>query len=1095
MPTYTIAGKRVTSPEPLSDEEIAALYSDFTGAKTAAPAPAAATKERFTPELPRDIRTPQDVDVRRGASGLLGLPGGLLDIATGIAGIGGENAVTRWLREKERSLAAQAPSQEGYEAGKIVPQIVPAATTAKVVSKIPAASAATRALLQAAGQAGQAYAVTPSASEDREQMSVLGLGPRESAAVVEGGLGLAGEAAAPLVRRGIDFSRTMRDRFADRITGLPTTPVTEQERAALAISQRLGPKVSEDELSAVAKAQQEEATRREELAALKTRQAAAEAAREQQRQALIAQKKAAQEAEAKALETVELTPTRGKQELGQRLRDTVMAARKKYMDERAQAIGKFESGDEVPVFTVAKEKEAAGQFISKTDEFKDLVKFLQERGVGRTGKSELDREEIKAFRNVLRDITPKQRISETVIDEAGNKAVVRRLEPIDITFNKLEKLRRRIAAGDPGVTETGFKAIIGDNRKELVEKISKVMESFSPGYLDYKKAYAETSEPLDFLKVNTVGKKATGFQKFSQEEFQSNPESVLDALLNNPSKTNADNLLKFVGNEGKDDIEQVVLEALVDKAGGKAAGYTKVLEKYDDFLNAFPSAKKRLQDEATSFEKATAPARSEFEAATSGLEKIKTGRAQERLEIKLANAAFKRAEGIRVAAQDKIKARNQIDEQTLIDISEAANKIPLDTSLGLSQAAALAAVGYGASELAFDSPLGGLLGIAGGLMRRKAAKNAFATKKKEVADRIETELRKIISDQTGARGASIQKRIDNEADIMSAQRLANQALSNLGIKPGTGAVTTNAIYKAFASDEGAEPAGEEPSQAEEEEVVSAESGSEPEPAAEEQSYDIDSIIAERDAGDLAPLIKSIYEQESSSGKVDTSKQNYAGAKGPMQVTKDTFDNMKDAGMLPEDYSFDNVSHLAQAGVVLIQDLARRYDNDPEKIAAAYYGGPKAVTKSGIRREQRDKKNPKAPTVGEYADQVLARLMPTAQAEGMAEGGLVEPGNIDVSKLPAVRNADGTYSTVRSMGVNINGKEVLIPTVINGRVVSEKEAINHYLKTGKHLGVFSTPEESTAYAEKLHQMEAQRIKKARGGYTLAEELLLRRYANR
>ena len=116
-------------------------------------------------------------------------------------------------------------------------------------------------------------------------------------------------------------------------------------------------------------------------------------------------------------------------------------------------------------------------------------------------------------------------------------------------------------------------------------------------------------------------------------------------------------------------------------------------------------------------------------------------------------------------------------------------------------------------------------------------------------------------------------------------------------------------------------------------------------------------------------------------------------------------------------------------------------------------------------------------------------------EGKAQGGLVEPGNIDVSKLPAVRNADGTYSTVRSMGVNINGKEVLIPTVVNGRVVSDKEAIDHYLKTGKHLGVFSTPKESSAYAEKLHQMEAQRIKKARGGYTLAEELLLKRYASR
>jgi hypothetical protein len=134
---------------------------------------------------------------------------------------------------------------------------------------------------------------------------------------------------------------------------------------------------------------------------------------------------------------------------------------------------------------------------------------------------------------------------------------------------------------------------------------------------------------------------------------------------------------------------------------------------------------------------------------------------------------------------------------------------------------------------------------------------------------------------------------------------------------------------------------------------------------------------------------SIYEQESSSGKADTNKENYATAKGPMQVTRDTFNGMRMAGLIPENYSFDNQSHLAEAGVALIQDLARRYGNDPEKIAAAYYGGPRAVSERGIRRERRDPKNPKAPTVGQYADQVLARLMPTAQASGMAEGGAVE----------------------------------------------------------------------------------------------------------
>ena len=32
------------------------------------------------------------------------------------------------------------------------------------------------------------------------------------------------------------------------------------------------------------------------------------------------------------------------------------------------------------------------------------------------------------------------------------------------------------------------------------------------------------------------------------------------------------------------------------------------------------------------------------------------------------------------------------------------------------------------------------------------------------------------------------------------------------------------------------------------------------------------------------LIQAIYGQESSGGKADTSQENYAGARGPMQVT-------------------------------------------------------------------------------------------------------------------------------------------------------------------------------------------------------------------
>ena len=84
-------------------------------------------------------------------------------------------------------------------------------------------------------------------------------------------------------------------------------------------------------------------------------------------------------------------------------------------------------------------------------------------------------------------------------------------------------------------------------------------------------------------------------------------------------------------------------------------------------------------------------------------------------------------------------------------------------------------------------------------------------------------------------------------------------------------------------------------------------------------------------------------------------------------------------------------------------------------------------------------------------------------------GMIEPGNIDLSTRPVVRNADGSISTVRSISVEMDGKEYLIPTVSeDGKVLSEDDAVNQFKQTGKHLGVFNSPEDATAYARQLHE---------------------------
>src|SRR5579864_1179605 len=84
----------------------------------------------------------------------------------------------------------------------------------------------------------------------------------------------------------------------------------------------------------------------------------------------------------------------------------------------------------------------------------------------------------------------------------------------------------------------------------------------------------------------------------------------------------------------------------------------------------------------------------------------------------------------------------------------------------------------------------------------------------------------------------------------------------------------------------------------------------------------------------------------------------------------------------------------------------------------------------------------------YQEKLKQELLQLQKMQGTLVG--PQAPTLDPGSQPAVQNPDGSISTVRTAGFNIDGKEVNLPTVSpEGKIMSNEEAIDQYRRTGKH----------------------------------------------
>lgn len=184
------------------------------------------------------------------------------------------------------------------------------------------------------------------------------------------------------------------------------------------------------------------------------------------------------------------------------------------------------------------------------------------------------------------------------------------------------------------------------------------------------------------------------------------------------------------------------------------------------------------------------------------------------------------------------------------------------------------------------------------------------------------------------------------------------------------------------------------------------------------------LKAEGLTGPAAEIARSIYQQESSSGK--NTKTSNAGAVGGMQIIPSTFKSVAD-----KDWSINDPEQNARAGIRYVKQLYEQAGGDPALTASGYYGGPGGLEKARRGVAVSDPRNPNAPNTLQYGAQVAARIP--------KEKGLIQRGV--EAMIPSAEAAERKYIDDPALLEQLNSTEGLPRVEVRGTAADDEPSMN------------------------------------------------------